>query len=375
MGYPSASRLHVHMKMFQEYGIKPGASICSLGDQTIVIKENELRLIEQFVTTYADTFDKSKYAARLDERIHVAEIYRDAGFEYTSIDLNGRGGALPIDLNMWPNPNLPETTYDIVMNYGTTEHLANQINAFAIIHYLAKPGGLFLHHIPVLHFSAHAMIVVTPYFFLRLIDSNNYEILESEFRTHELSKAISFHHMPCLEFMRGFTEAMENSTLSGISWLVLRKRGDGAYVPPLDIAADDESIREIIQTHVDYYAHTANDRQQADAVSSFNARGPKPTEKFAEGLTEREKKFKGKKYVPHDAASPQATQSPPARMQPSPELVPNIGPAFSPTMRIIAEQKPISRRFVLILAGLCVSVGISILLGVFLIIALLKPFV
>jgi methyltransferase family protein len=38
-------------------------------------------------------------------------------------------------------PLEPET-FDLVLNFGTTEHVLNQFNAFRILHELAKPGGL-----------------------------------------------------------------------------------------------------------------------------------------------------------------------------------------------------------------------------------------
>ena len=36
----------------------------------------------------------------------------------------------------------------MVTNFGTTEHIANQLQSFKIIHDLAAPGALMLHVVP-----------------------------------------------------------------------------------------------------------------------------------------------------------------------------------------------------------------------------------
>ena len=87
------------------------------------------------------------------------------------MDLNAENGSIPIDLNLWPNDDLRGffSSFDLVLNFGTTEHVSNQLNAFAILHYLSKPGGIMLQHVPMIHYSAHAMNVITPKFLEKLI--------------------------------------------------------------------------------------------------------------------------------------------------------------------------------------------------------------
>ena len=38
--------------------------------------------------------------------------------------------------------------YHLVTNFGTTEHVANQLNAFEIIHELTAPKGVMVHSVP-----------------------------------------------------------------------------------------------------------------------------------------------------------------------------------------------------------------------------------
>ena len=56
------------------------------------------------------------------------------GFEYAAIDIDGSPGSIPLDLNYDRIPTQAKGKYGLVSNFGTTEHVANQLNAFEIIH-------------------------------------------------------------------------------------------------------------------------------------------------------------------------------------------------------------------------------------------------
>ena len=100
----------------------------------------------------------------------MADIYRDAGFDFYSLDLNEGNNSIPIDLNIWPNRIISEyvESFDMVLNFGTTEHVSNQMNAFSLLHYLCRPGGIIPHRVPMIHFSAHAMNLISPKFLEKL---------------------------------------------------------------------------------------------------------------------------------------------------------------------------------------------------------------
>src|SRR5262249_30444591 len=70
------------------------------------------------------------------------------GFNYASIDIDGSPGSIPLDLNYDEVPAEFKGKYHLVSNFGTTEHVANQLNAFKIIHDLTAPGGLMFHVLP-----------------------------------------------------------------------------------------------------------------------------------------------------------------------------------------------------------------------------------
>jgi hypothetical protein len=43
--------------------------------------------------------------------------------------IDGRPGSIPLDLNYDPAPNESLGKYQLVTNFGTIEHVANQLNA------------------------------------------------------------------------------------------------------------------------------------------------------------------------------------------------------------------------------------------------------
>lgn len=114
--------------------------------------------------------------------------FTQKGMQHTSVDLNGKDGALPLDLTQ------PELFYefygkfDIATNLGTSEHVepaAKQYECFSIIHDVVKPGGIMIHLLPNARelkisgaWTNHCHIYYTDEFFNTLASECNYTILE-----------------------------------------------------------------------------------------------------------------------------------------------------------------------------------------------------
>ena len=62
-------------------------------------------------------------------------------------------------------------------NFGTTEHVANQLQSFKIIHDLAAAGALMLHVLPAGGMLNHGLVAYNPKFFWMLGRSNGYKIV------------------------------------------------------------------------------------------------------------------------------------------------------------------------------------------------------
>src|SRR5580704_19654760 len=105
------------------------------------------------------------------------EFWTWLGFNYASIDIDGSPGSIPLDLNYDEIPPQLNGRYALVTNFGTTEHVANQLQSFKIIHDLAAAGALMLHVLPAGGVLNHGLVSYNPKFFWLLGRSNGYKIV------------------------------------------------------------------------------------------------------------------------------------------------------------------------------------------------------
>jgi hypothetical protein len=68
------------------------------------------------------------------------QFWCSLGFRYVAFDLIG-DDAIKLDLNQASVPSDLRNSCGLVVNAGTTEHIANQDNAFRFIHDLVAPTG------------------------------------------------------------------------------------------------------------------------------------------------------------------------------------------------------------------------------------------
>jgi hypothetical protein len=142
------------------------------------------------------------------------------GLEYAAIDIDGSPGSVAIDLNFDEVPDSARGRYSIVTNYGTTEHLANQLNAFKAIHDLTKVDGTMIHHLPY-HCPEHGFFGYNSKFFWALARSNEYLTVYHRLNSPEAPESVH---------------------------VVLQKRHELPFVAPLDVddasTTDNASLRE-----------------------------------------------------------------------------------------------------------------------------------
>jgi hypothetical protein len=133
-------------------------------------------------------------------------FWRSLGIECIPIDL--ARDAVRIDLNRGSVPAEFAAQFDLVVNAGTTEHVANQDNAFRVIHDLAKAGGVMWHEVPTSGMQNHGYFLYHPKFFIHLYRLNDYELLKAE------------------------TDKYEDGSLLIYAF---KKRNSAAFVTPLDV--------------------------------------------------------------------------------------------------------------------------------------------
>lgn len=161
--------------------------------------------------------------------------YEALGYEYAAIDIDGSPNSIPIDLNYDNVPPELLARFDLVTNFGTTEHVSNQLNVFKVIHDLAAPGAVMLHEVPAQGLINHGFFNYNPKFFQKLAENNAYDTLFLDYRWTEIRPGLP-------DDVRSVIErhvSLSGRPLCGISEAVLfvaqRKTSNGPFVPPLDV--------------------------------------------------------------------------------------------------------------------------------------------
>jgi hypothetical protein len=161
--------------------------ILDVGPQTIYFAREEQ--IREFVNHQGGKLHNAKAVIdrlisastpRAGERTTMlSEITDLTNIEYDSIDVcPGLKNTEILDLNFDKLPRRMREHYDVVFNFGTTEHIFNQWNCFEIIHDALKVGGVVYHQLPASGYLDHGYFCYTPLFFKELAKANRYEIVE-----------------------------------------------------------------------------------------------------------------------------------------------------------------------------------------------------
>jgi hypothetical protein len=161
--------------------LPPRARILEFGAQNVFCagQEEELahfirnmRAFNGLSDAVEDAFVRSVAASGL-----MADLLTECGFVYEAIDIFPSEKALLFDLNSEAVPPDRTAGFDLVTNFGTTEHILNQLNCFTVAHDFTKPGGLIYHDVPMGGYFFHGYFSYTPLFFIHLGTANSYEII------------------------------------------------------------------------------------------------------------------------------------------------------------------------------------------------------
>jgi len=106
----------------------------------------------------------------------LSEITDLTNIEYNSVDVCPGLRTELLDLNFDPLPDHLRGQYDVVLNFGTTEHIFNQWNCFEVMHDALKPGGVAYHQLPASGYLDHGYYCYTPLFFREMAQANAYVI-------------------------------------------------------------------------------------------------------------------------------------------------------------------------------------------------------
>jgi hypothetical protein len=171
------------------------------------------------------------------------------GFSYAAVDVVGGPDSLWLDLNYDPAPTAARGKFQLVTNFGTTEHVANQLNAFKVIHDLTMPGGVMLHHLPMQGMLNHGLINYNPKFFWMLARSNGYRTLYMN-----VAGDTTYYVLPenassfISDFEPSILERRDSYRMADMDIVaVLQKQFDTPYVAPLDVPTGTATRNPVLQ--------------------------------------------------------------------------------------------------------------------------------
>ena len=170
-------------------------------------------------------------------------FWQSLGYEYLAVDIEGQN-ILPLDLNFDSVPLHLRNRYHLATNFGTTEHVINQLNAFKILHDLVGPGCMMLHNVPSSGFLDHGLVNYTPKFFWRLARANGYRVTAFRYIGNPSEKQRI--PAPIRDYFMSLDAEFEakepQMAYPNMSLLVgLQKQFDIDFVPPIDLADDAEA--------------------------------------------------------------------------------------------------------------------------------------
>ena len=162
-------------------------SIFEIGEQNWYGDIQAIDYLDKLINKYVSPEKKNKFikdyeSIKIDAKnnkdisFKIAKLYYGIIFNfktYKAIDLHGTIFSIEKDLNY---PYFENTKYDVVTNFGTTEHIFNQYEVFKTIHNLVKPNGFMLHFLPYQGAYNHGFYNYNPTIFFDLGKANNYII-------------------------------------------------------------------------------------------------------------------------------------------------------------------------------------------------------
>jgi SAM-dependent methyltransferase len=202
--------------------VPPGGAIIELGESVInpdVPAETISALLRKSCRNLddADRLQREHFGSAARRR--MADAFRNSDFTYRCIDLTKGEFVITGDLNLYRvSPDLCGI-FDLIINLGTSEHIADQINVLRVMHDLAKEGGILFHSVPCFGYFNHGLYNYHPAFFILLAHANGYG----------LEMALSPPHLPftlpALDGIAGSAAWAGRPQDSGMLTAKMRKNG------------------------------------------------------------------------------------------------------------------------------------------------------
>jgi hypothetical protein len=203
-----------------------GARIAELGTQNLRCEQSA---VHQFLRFFQER--GAKVSMTEAEAVSVAtggylgSLLLAVSFDYTAFDIFEAPNTRLMDLNIDFVPTELKSKFDLVTNYGTTEHVLNQMLAMRSMHDLVKPGGLIHHDLPLGGYYLHCYFKYNPGVFHDLATANEYRLIFQEISSG------TWRQTPSALRNAGFVDSKFRDY--GIE-VVVQKTGDAPFKIPVD---------------------------------------------------------------------------------------------------------------------------------------------
>ena len=203
-----------------------GARIAELGTQNLRCEPDAaVRFLRFFEKRGAKVSMTETEAASVASGGYLGSLLLAVGFDYTAFDIFEAPNTQVMDLNIHFVPTDLQSKFDLVTNYGTTEHVLNQMLAMRSIHDLVKPGGLIHHDLPLGGYYLHCYFKYNPGVFHDLATANGYRLIFQEISSGRWRQTPSALHDA------GFADSKFRDY--GIE-IVVQKTNDAPFKIPVD---------------------------------------------------------------------------------------------------------------------------------------------
>ena len=155
-----------------------GGAILELGEQQISagVPEVDIRNLLLKTLGHREVVESVLQERFIKGRRRIADAFAGSAFFYRCVDLFEGEMVLTADLNKYIVTDEWKNRFDVVTNFGTSEHIADQINCFRAVHDFTRVAGLMVHNVPFCGYYNHGLFNYHPAFFILLADANGYEI-------------------------------------------------------------------------------------------------------------------------------------------------------------------------------------------------------
>lgn len=178
--------ISIYNHLFDKIDSKKIKNVCEIGRQNLsfnsIVDDKMKALFKKFNKIPSNKL--LSLAPKDNWGLRAKILYEELGLIYHSFDIDqdeeheDTSTNTIIDLNFDKIDTSHYLKYDFVTNFGTSEHIFNQLNFFKTMHDITSVNGYMLSEVPCMFGIDHGMYKYEPKFFTDLARSNAYEIID-----------------------------------------------------------------------------------------------------------------------------------------------------------------------------------------------------